>query len=632
MRTLAGALTVKQLLTLSAVSRSAREAVSRSPLSLLFSKHILGAGFGRWAQLLELVAQRCPAATALSFSSCDVDSAAVAFVRQGAAFPALTSLRLLRCYHLRAPYEVASPLPAHAAGDDAEEQAEDPEEPFDDGSPAAKGDDDAEQDDDEEQPEGLQLRELVALNLNVLDHAGFSLRQVQTLVMTGCESSMDGAQSQGLLNLLEHAAPQLRHLFLGGAKLQLYSPGRSCSVPQLELCELTFWEDDVKEQAASHLPNAKIVDLTDLKTLKNDTNDLVVSYDPSLPWECAVECRGRRGVRPLHLAAIAGDAESVAWLLSVGADFDAKDAKGCTALFRACQHGATQATQHLLEKGADYLLQNQSLETPLYIASLCGFLGCVETLLDKDSSRRHASGHVSDKDNDFAPALPGFKYFDGWSPLHAACLKGSFDIAEALLAASFNPNALNKWRQAPIHVVARGGDINLAELLYSNRGEPGGTAGAEIDAADVDGLTPAIIAKERGHEEMLAWLADKGAVVPDAEAEQAKRGKGGRRRKKKKDQTAEYGGGSAADAGGADAGADVAAVAAGNVDASQAGGASGGARVERLEQLFADVLAQGWLKEAQCTGMMKGMVGTVLSGKKARPWQGCCSLARRGSA
>ena len=37
---------------------------------------------------------------------------------------------------------------------------------------------------------------------------------------------------------------------------------------------------------------------------------------------------------------------------------------------------------------------------------------------------------------------------------------------------------------------------------------------------------------------------------------------------------------------------------------------------ERLERLFVDVLAEGWLKEAQCNGMKKGMVGSVVAGKK----------------
>jgi ankyrin repeat protein len=229
----------------------------------------------------------------------------------------------------------------------------------------------------------------------------------------------------------------------------------------------------------------------------------------------------------LHLAAIAEDKEAVSWLLSVGADCNAKDAKGCTALFRACQHGSSQAARHLLDAGADYLLQNQSLETPLYIASLCGFFGCVDALLTADSG--------PDRNQ-----LARFIYFDGWSPLHAACLKGSVEVAQALLGAGFDACALNKWRQAPMHVVARTGSIALAELLYSHSRTDGGgaeavdaaTPRAAINQADVDGLTPVRIAHDRGHHAMVVWLTARGATEPTANEKSKRRGK--RRHKKKR--------------------------------------------------------------------------------------------------
>ena len=53
LRHLGPSLTPAQLLTLSAISRSAREAVAHSQLALRFSKYVLGAGFGRWTTLLQ---------------------------------------------------------------------------------------------------------------------------------------------------------------------------------------------------------------------------------------------------------------------------------------------------------------------------------------------------------------------------------------------------------------------------------------------------------------------------------------------------------------------------------------------------------------------------------------------------
>lgn len=567
-------LDMRQLVALCGISRSAREAVARSPLAISFSRRILGAGYGRWTSVLQLVAQRCPSVFQLEFSSSDIDRVAVSYLRSG-AFPALNSLRLIRCYHLRAPYDIhpnSAKLVAMASDANLAPLATpdriDSETPLDSSEQQepqeAQRTQEPQECTDPPVSRGVQLRELVALNLNILDHAGFSLKNVRTLVMTGCESSMDGAQFDGLLNLLERQAPQLRHLFLGGAKLQLYSAGRELSVPQVELCEMTFWDDECKTMASSFLPNAKIVDLTDLKTFK--AADATSGHDRTLPWDCAVECRGRRGVRPLHLAAIRGDAEAVSWLLSVGAEVNAKDAKGCTALFRACQHGSTKAAQYLLDAGADYLLQNQSLETPLYIASLCGFCGCVEALLTADSDSARFQ-------------LARFDYFDGWSPLHAACLKGSLEIVQTLLDAGFDANAVNKWRQSPMHVVARSGNVELAELLYTRRavasidtdisthtscpscvahesavfetdganscapknGEGAKTLAAssqlEIDQTDVDELTPAQIAQNRGHIKMVMWLAERGAMIPKAN-EKSKR-RGSRRQKKKQGASAQ---------------------------------------------------------------------------------------------
>ena len=98
-----GPVSAKQLFALCGISRSARQAIRSSKLDLVLANIVLGAGYGTWTDMLRRMAHCCPTARTIEFCSCDVDSAALGSLRSG-IFPALTSLRLLRCYHIRAPY------------------------------------------------------------------------------------------------------------------------------------------------------------------------------------------------------------------------------------------------------------------------------------------------------------------------------------------------------------------------------------------------------------------------------------------------------------------------------------------------------------------------------------------------
>ena len=510
-----GPVSAKQLFALCGISRSARQAIRSSKLDLVLANIVLGAGYGTWQDMLRRMAHCCPTARTIEFCSCDVDSAALGSLRSG-IFPALTSLRLLRCYHIRAPYN-NEPEP---------EPVPEPEPPAAASKAAAACTDkmELEAEDDE-----LALQEIVAFSLNVVE-PGFSLRNAQSLVLTNCESSPDvPPAAAGLLNMLAVAAPCLRHLFLGGSKMQLVSVGRPCSLPTVELCELTFWSDGAKDSAKACLPNAKLIDLSDLSAgpppLRLNERDL--------PWRHAVDCRGRRGVRPLHLAAIADDGVAVDWLLQAGADVEAKDTKGCTPLFRACQHSATSPCKQLLAKGADPLRANQGLETPMYIAALCGATDCVTALLEADTEGR----------------APGFGYYDGWSPLHAACLRVSVEIARALLEAGFDACCTNKWHQSPMHVVARVGSVPLAELLLGHESTAAPDTRAQLlNGVDVDRLTPLRIAQNKGNSELVEWFVGNGASAGTA------KGKGKGRKGRRGGRKGKRGGRGGANAGGNDGG------------------------------------------------------------------------------
>src|SRR3954468_616886 len=88
------------------------------------------------------------------------------------------------------------------------------------------------------------------------------------------------------------------------------------------------------------------------------------------------DCRAknRRGAEPLHYGADANhsdptaQAETIAYLLSVGADPHAVDRSGVAPLHRAVRTRSLAAVQALLDGGADPRQLNKAGSTPLHLA------------------------------------------------------------------------------------------------------------------------------------------------------------------------------------------------------------------------------------------------------------------------
>src|SRR5438046_2706748 len=84
--------------------------------------------------------------------------------------------------------------------------------------------------------------------------------------------------------------------------------------------------------------------------------------------------RNRRGAEPLHYAADANhwdptaQAETIAYLVSVGADPDALDSSGVAPLHRAVRTRSLPAVRALLDGGANPRAPNKAGSTPLHLA------------------------------------------------------------------------------------------------------------------------------------------------------------------------------------------------------------------------------------------------------------------------
>lgn len=88
-----------------------------------------------------------------------------------------------------------------------------------------------------------------------------------------------------------------------------------------------------------------------------------------------VNDKGHRGYRPIHLAAMSGNAEIIKLLLNAGADINAKTDAGSTPLHEVAELSQVSAPSKLkpvlellLKSGADKNIEDKSGRTAAYIA------------------------------------------------------------------------------------------------------------------------------------------------------------------------------------------------------------------------------------------------------------------------
>ena len=118
---------------------------------------------------------------------------------------------------------------------------------------------------------------------------------------------------------------------------------------------------------------------------------------------------------PLHVASIKDQVKAAKLLISCGADVNAKDANGETALYLATERGCEKIVELLLKCGARVdTVTKRDLMTPLHVGAVFGELKIVELLLNFGASIDSTDKH-------------------GLTPLHIATLKGRTEIVIALL-------------------------------------------------------------------------------------------------------------------------------------------------------------------------------------------------------
>jgi len=183
---------------------------------------------------------------------------------------------------------------------------------------------------------------------------------------------------------------------------------------------------------------------------------------------------------PLIKAVSKGDTATVRVLLAKGADVQARDANGRTALMYAAENGDPTIVQALLTNGADVNARDWQGWTALIYAAENGDITTVQTLLAHKA-------HVNAKSEG-----------SGWTALMSAAARGRLSVAQALLANGAEANSRDKDDQTALIMAVQQGYTAVVQALLEG--------GADVNVKNKDGKTALAIAEEQGFSKIAQLL------------------------------------------------------------------------------------------------------------------------------
>jgi uncharacterized protein len=201
---------------------------------------------------------------------------------------------------------------------------------------------------------------------------------------------------------------------------------------------------------------------------------------------CTSEESDERPPAPAGLlrTAAAGDTAEVRRLLESGADADAADASGRTAVTHAAYGGHAEVVRLLLEAGANVDRQDASRANPLLSTGETGFLDVLEEVLRAD------------------PDLTRTNRFGGTALIPAAD-RGHVEVVRRLLETEIEVDHVNDlgWTALLEAVILGEGGVRHTEIVRLLL-----AAGADSSIADREGVTALEHARAAGYAEIVAIL------------------------------------------------------------------------------------------------------------------------------
>jgi uncharacterized protein len=192
------------------------------------------------------------------------------------------------------------------------------------------------------------------------------------------------------------------------------------------------------------------------------------------------------------------DVEGVEALIARGADINASQADGMTALHWSVYHDNVKLSQLLVESGADVRATNRYGVSPLSIACMNGSADIVEMLLE-------------------AGADPQTTLRGGETALMTAARTGRIGPVKSLLAHGADVNARERAGQTALMWAAAEGNLAAVDALLE--------AGADFRTPLASGFTPLFFAVREGRTQTALRLLSAGLDI-DAPMQGAKRKSG----------------------------------------------------------------------------------------------------------
>src|SRR5437764_5402560 len=215
------------------------------------------------------------------------------------------------------------------------------------------------------------------------------------------------------------------------------------------------------------------------------------------------------GTTALHWAAYHDDAETVALLVRAGANVNAVNRYGVPPLALACTNGNAAIVKLLLQAGADANAKTKGGESVLMLAARSGNVVAVKALLARD-------------------AIPNARERLGQTALMWAAAEGQTAVVRALIDVGADIDAtvdsgfkafFFAVREGHLDTVraflAAGADVNAMTERPQGGAGRGGRGGVRPGAFRAPATTPLAIAVLNGHFELAIALVDAGADPND---------------------------------------------------------------------------------------------------------------------
>lgn len=220
------------------------------------------------------------------------------------------------------------------------------------------------------------------------------------------------------------------------------------------------------------------------------------------------------GATALHWAVHLNDLDTTSLLIEAGADVNAANQLGATSLWLAALNGSDALVGRLLESGANPNASLKMGETPLMVAARSGNAESVELLLEHGADVNTIESERGQTALMWAVAQQHANVvrvlIENDANLHARS-----EVWYQLENTAGNTNPSGNFRMAhggstPLLFVARNGDVETARVLVN--------AGANVQDIDASGTSVLVLAAHSGHGELGIFLLERGADPNAAEA------------------------------------------------------------------------------------------------------------------